>query len=209
MKGKLLYWAVILALLLGTGVPLVLAQDEITTHYACVNNRSGAVKIVSAEVACHKNEHKISWNNIGPEGAQGPPGPVGPSTATLAFNPIPPFTEVTLTNVTLNGGLITAPLVPGATVQVEVDYSITQPDWCPACIQQIVFGFASQDQPSVCVHSGGAGSGHASFTLTVPDTPGTEYIAVERPMMDTCDDALAWNWPTPQPNQYIGVVAIH
>lgn len=146
----------------------------------------------------------------GMQGPEGPQGPVGPSTATLAFNPVPPFTEITLTNITINGGSITTPVVAGESVQVELDYSIVPAPWCPYCIEQIVFGFSSLAQPSVCIFSGNmGGSGHASFALTVPSAPGTYYIAVERPMMYSCDQALDWNWPTPTPNQYIGVVAVH
>jgi hypothetical protein len=230
MKRKLFPLGAIMALLLMFGVTLVLAVGETETYYACVNTSSGTIKIVSAEDTCHNNEYKIEWNNIGPEGPQGsegpmgpegprgpegaigpegPQGPVGPSTATFAFNPVPPYTEITLTNITINGGSITAPVVIGESVQVELDYSIVQPDWCPGCIQQIVFGFSSLAKPSVCIFSGNVGSGHASFTLTAPSTPGTYYIAVERPMMYSCSQALGWDWLTPVPNQYIGVVAIH
>lgn len=143
----------------------------------------------------------------GPEGAQ---GPAGPANATLAFGPIPTWAEVTLSNVKINGGSITAPVAAGGTIQVELDYSIVQPSSCPGCIQQIVLGFASLDKPAVCIFSGwGASSGHASFTIPAPSTPGMEYIAFERSWMYTCAQALSWQWPTPAPNQYIGVVAIH
>ncbi len=219
MKGKLLHAMLILAILLGAGVTWAVAQNETETYYACVNNSSGAMKIVSASANCHKNEYKIEWNNVGPTGAQGPQGPegpqgaqgpVGPATATLAFNPFPTFSDVTLMNITINGGDVTGPVLAGTNVQVELDYSIVQPDWCPACVQQIVFGISSQDKPSVCVFTGfGPAAGHASFTLTVPAAPGTEYIALERAMMYSCEQALGWQWPTPTLHQYIGVIAIH
>jgi len=233
MKTKLYYMGVLLALMVIFGTTLVIAAGGPEVYYACVNSSSGELKIVDAEDTCHKNEYKIEWNKIGPQGPQGPigpigsagpqgpegpegpegpqgeQGPVGPPSATFAFNPFPPFTDITLSNITINGGSITAPVQPGDTIQVEFDYTIVQPVWCPSCIQQIVVGFASEATPSYCVFSGGAGSGHANFSLTVPATPGMEYIAVERPMQYTCVDALNWSWPTPGLNQYIGVVAIH
>ncbi len=50
---------------------------EITTYYACVNNRTGAIKIVDPATACKPTEHKISWDQVGPSGPQGPDGPQG------------------------------------------------------------------------------------------------------------------------------------
>jgi hypothetical protein len=40
-------------------------------YFACVTNRSGAVKIVSASARRAAGQHKISWNKVGPAG---PPG---------------------------------------------------------------------------------------------------------------------------------------
>lgn len=225
MKTKYFISGGLLLLLLALGVSWALAQSESVVYYACVNNSSGTIKMVSEGEECHKNDILVQWNQVGPQGPQGPQGepgpagepgpqgpqgPQGPATATLAFGPIPTWSEVTLSNIKINGGSITAPVVTTGSVQVELDYSIVQPGWCPGCIQQIVLGFASLDKPSVCIYSGwGASSGHASFTLTAPPAPGTQYIAFERSMMYTCDQALTWQWPTPKPNQYIGVVAIH
>jgi len=49
------------------------------TIFACVNNTTGALRIVGADTACARNEHKISWNSHGLQGEQGPPGPQGPA----------------------------------------------------------------------------------------------------------------------------------
>jgi hypothetical protein len=53
-------------------------QPEVTTYYGCVNNSTGAIRIVSKSTTCKSTEHKISWNQVGP---QGPPGPKGPKGA--------------------------------------------------------------------------------------------------------------------------------
>lgn len=52
------------------------AQDSII--YACVNNRSGTIKIVSPLVVCKGNDIPLTWNAVGPEGPMGPMGPPGP-----------------------------------------------------------------------------------------------------------------------------------
>ena len=236
MKQKFIFSAGLLVLLVALAASLAIAASDNVTYYACVNKSSGTIQMVNEGEDCSKNEMQIHWNQIGPQGPQGEQGPVGPqgpagpqgeqglvgpqglvgeqgpvgpATATMAFDLVPIWADVTITNVTINGGSITAPVVPGSPIQVDLDYSIVQPDWCPACIQQIVVGFASLDMPTVCIFSGwGPSSGHASFTLTVPETPGTEFIAFNRHMNYSCADALATPWPM-APHQYIGVVAIH
>jgi hypothetical protein len=50
----------------------------VTTYYGCVNNSTGAIRIVSKSTTCKSTEHRINWNQAGP---QGPPGPKGPKGA--------------------------------------------------------------------------------------------------------------------------------
>lgn len=45
---------------------------------ACVNNGSGAIKIVGPGDTCKNNETLLSWNQQGIQGPQGPTGPQGP-----------------------------------------------------------------------------------------------------------------------------------
>lgn len=47
--------------------------------YACVNNSSGTIKVVSATTTCANNEILLVWNG---DGTQGPAGPTGPTGAT-------------------------------------------------------------------------------------------------------------------------------
>jgi hypothetical protein len=67
-----------------------------TTYYGCVNNTTGAIRIVSKTTVCKTTEHKISWNQVGPQGpqgpqgkqgAQGPQGPEGPQGTQGAQGP--------------------------------------------------------------------------------------------------------------------------
>jgi hypothetical protein len=42
-----------------------------TTFYACVTDASGAVRIVTATTTCSAGEHKVNWNQTGPQGPAG------------------------------------------------------------------------------------------------------------------------------------------
>ena len=44
------------------------------TYYGCVNNATGAIRIVSSGTICKTTEHKIHWNQVGPHGPQGKQG---------------------------------------------------------------------------------------------------------------------------------------
>jgi hypothetical protein len=76
---------------LGIGLALVLvlvgvatwasAQGDPVVYYACVNNSSGTIHMISAGDSCNGNEQLVMWNSEGPpgpEGSQGPAGPPGP-----------------------------------------------------------------------------------------------------------------------------------
>ena len=52
-------------------------QPQVTTYYACINNSTGAIRIVSKSTESMSAEHKINWNQVGPQGIQGPKGPQG------------------------------------------------------------------------------------------------------------------------------------
>jgi hypothetical protein len=50
----------------------------VVTYYGCVNNSTGAIRIVTAVTVCKATEHKIHWNQVGPQGPRGFTGPQGP-----------------------------------------------------------------------------------------------------------------------------------
>src|SRR5262249_49727039 len=59
------------------------ASSQGTIH-ACVDDKSGAVRIVNDGDDCRSKEHAVSWNRrgpAGPAGAVGPAGPIGPTGA--------------------------------------------------------------------------------------------------------------------------------
>ena len=97
---------------------------QTTTIYACVNTRSGTIRIVSASTICQDNSAKISWNTAGQPGPPGPQGPPGPTplitsyrdraaftaaaglTTTIDFSTLPPgdnfFASLTMEGVTFH-----------------------------------------------------------------------------------------------------------
>jgi hypothetical protein len=56
--------------------------QQAVTFFGCVNNSTGAVRIVDNGTACQAGEHKIHWTQKGPRGPQGIPGPQGPKGAS-------------------------------------------------------------------------------------------------------------------------------
>jgi hypothetical protein len=64
----------ILAISVVFGASLVGAQTTPTTFFACVRNANGMIRMVDAGATCLAGETKISWNNIGPPGADGADG---------------------------------------------------------------------------------------------------------------------------------------
>jgi hypothetical protein len=46
----------------------------VVTIFSCVNNTTGAIRIVSNTTVCKSTEHKIEWNQKGARGPQGPQG---------------------------------------------------------------------------------------------------------------------------------------
>ena len=45
---------------------------------ACIKTVNGQLRVVSAAAQCLPSETAISWNAVGPQGAEGPQGPAGP-----------------------------------------------------------------------------------------------------------------------------------
>jgi hypothetical protein len=48
---------------------------------ACVGNRSGSVRLVTAHTRCRHGESAVTWNQVGPAGTAGKPGATGATGA--------------------------------------------------------------------------------------------------------------------------------
>jgi hypothetical protein len=71
-----------LAILVITGIPQV---SDAGVIYACVDKRTGAMRMVSSATRCTSKETAVSWNQegpAGPTGATGATGPQGPAGVT-------------------------------------------------------------------------------------------------------------------------------
>ena len=68
---------------------VTVANAQGGTINGCVDNRSGALRVIAPTATCRVNETPLKWNITGPQGpqgAQGEPGPRGPSDAFNAAN---------------------------------------------------------------------------------------------------------------------------
>lgn len=95
------------------------APQASTIYYACVNNTSGAVTIVSQSTKCPAGTHKIHWNQKGPIGPQGPQGiqgvqgiqgPQGPSGVSQGYFTVAGNVNIATSNQSLVPVVTTAPL---------------------------------------------------------------------------------------------------
>jgi hypothetical protein len=63
---------------IGIGAGAMVGAQSNTVYYACVNNSSGTIKMISATATCGQNEIRVEWNQQGPQGLPGPQGEQGP-----------------------------------------------------------------------------------------------------------------------------------
>jgi Collagen triple helix repeat (20 copies) len=70
------------ALLMFAQPPANGGQPAATIYYGCVNNSTGAIRIVTSTTTCKSTEHEIKWNQTGPQGPAGPTGPTGATGPT-------------------------------------------------------------------------------------------------------------------------------
>jgi hypothetical protein len=81
---------------------------------------------------------------------------------------------------------------------------------CPGCIDQLMVGLNTEATPQACPYSGGSsGSGSASVTINVPNTPGRYYLGIDTPEDYGCFYSNPL-WVNGQPwgSRFIGVVDV-
>jgi hypothetical protein len=74
----------------GVGVAAQSDSEDTARIYACVNKKNDAMRLATAGQSCSKGWKKISWNAVGPagaDGAVGAQGEAGPSGAPGAQGP--------------------------------------------------------------------------------------------------------------------------
>ncbi len=80
MRKKLSLGVAVVALVVASVATYAWAASSADTQTlnACVDNQ-GNLRLVTRSGECRKNEHAVSWNTVGPAGAQGPAGATGPA----------------------------------------------------------------------------------------------------------------------------------
>jgi len=129
--------------------------------------------------------------------------------ASLGYSVTPTVRGVTISNVRINGGAITAPVAPGSSIEVSLDYHIVDTG-CPGCIDEIQIGF-SHLQAEGCVYTGipgsGGVSGSAHITLTAPSEPGTYYIGSDRAQDYACPSHW-WNGAPTATGRWVAAITV-
>src|SRR5215469_931292 len=82
--------------------------------FACVNNSSGTIHVITPNAGCSNNEITLIWNTVGPQGPHGPIGPVGPVGPQGPIGPIGPVGPQGPQGVAGPAGAAGAPGAPGA-----------------------------------------------------------------------------------------------
>jgi len=156
-----------MALTAGVIPAVAMAISAPTIYHACVTNKTGAIKIVSASAACSTGQHKIAWNKVGPAG---PPGPAGVPAVYSSFHHSTVFLGagvheyVTGTLALPNGKFlvnVTANTWANLTSSADVVYCIL----LDGTGTSVVGSYAA-------LFDDGTGSGEGSFALTVATTVG-------------------------------------
>lgn len=113
--------------------------------------------------------------------------------------PEAPQGQLVLTDVSLNGGAAQLRAETGSRVDVVVDYSISQVNDCPQCLNLFLFGLAGPgygNEPQHCHRAGipppcpAVLQGQATFDFTVPQTPGRYEIRAAVAQADDCAAAM-------------------
>jgi hypothetical protein len=73
------------------GTSAAFADDVI---YACVKKNGDIKKLVDVNDTCKKDEEKVQWNVMGPEGPMGPAGAQGPEGPQGEIGPVGPQGEI-------------------------------------------------------------------------------------------------------------------
>ena len=80
-RRRLIATAVALVVIvIGSGVRASIPDSATAVISGCYRTSNGALRVIDAEAGetCSPSELPLTWNQVGPRGAQGPEGPAGP-----------------------------------------------------------------------------------------------------------------------------------
>jgi hypothetical protein len=145
-KTKLKFYrflsAILLVVMLSmSGVRYVSAHGgDVTLIHACVNNRTGAVRIVNAATTCDANkETALDWGLQGPKGDRGDTGDVGPMGPEGLPGKTGPASGVL--NIYRREAVVSSPSLMVQTTSIECD----QGDFAISAGSQAVYGVSVTD----------------------------------------------------------------
>jgi hypothetical protein len=114
-------------------------------------------------------------------------GPFGNNAVVVGVIIVECLPEV---NITLNGGGNTITVAPGTVINVGGDYSISNPSFCPTCIQQLIIGIDTV--AATCIYDGipdvcpNYTNGVITTTVTAPSDTGVYTMYVNNPFNFSC-----------------------
>lgn len=142
---------------------------------------------------CEASSGRCLWPWEIPDGGQDG----GDSDHTNCSNT--PGSQNILTSVKLNGKEPPAQVEPGNTVEIEVNYELSQMVGCDNCSNQFLFGLKSPSyghQPLLCNQAGipppcpATLRGSVNFALQMPFTPGSYQLMSTVAQDKDCDQAM-------------------
>ena len=147
----------------GIGAYLSAHGGNVTAIHGCVDQRSGALRVVAPTGTCRANEAALDWNITGPPGPQGVQGAAGATGATGAQGSQGEAGEGLLTVVGANG----APA--GIWAEQGLMRVETADGW-------IYLRVTADGKISGGTTVGGPAEKGPTFLYTEPDCGGTAYI---------------------------------
>lgn len=107
------------------------------------------------------------------------------------------FLPIEVSGVGFNGGSnMIVGAAKGQALSLGFTYKVTQNAGCPACIDQIMVGWANPGSFQGCAYNGipavGGTSGQASLQVVAPATPGVYYLRFNESLEYSCS-SLAWS----------------
>jgi len=130
-----------------------------------------------------------------------------------------PGSQNILTTVTLNGKEPPIEVDPGANIEIEISYELSQMVGCANCSNQFLFGLKSPSyghQPLLCNQAGipppcpATLRGSVNFALQMPFTPGTYQLMSTVAQDNNCDQAMSnfFTWMSRRAAQAASIVVL-
>ena len=181
----------VIAVVAGAAIP-ALAGGKSVTFYACVTSKTGAIKIVSKSARCHAGQHKISWNNVGPQGPagkQGLQGPAGPPGVVTGYGAVAhggtiSTSTTTVTSVTLPAGSF----IVNASVYLDIQSNEGETTNVADCRLTDGSGAVLDTSAATVVLTGNTGAATLSLTGAT-STGGTTQVLCTSGSADNLDTA--------------------